>query len=243
MLFPDVFSIWATLPGSLFFLIGGGGAMAAAMIWTIVADVVPVAERTSTFFQLTAVTLIISVLVNPVSALLLKYDPWIAMWLSFGCLVVGMCSIGLIPETLTLRRKADARRHGQETEAHETQTDLVWRSSFKSVKEQVWSTITNDMKHIWGIVFASKNMVILVIATSAFLPMRLAVSNSLLQYMTKRFDWEWSTVSLCMLGCPITDRLGNLHFKCWKPCNRRIIADIPAHWVSPLDEAMPRPIA
>lgn len=210
LLFPDTFNIWAMLPGSLFYLIGGGGSMAAAMVWTIVADVVPVAERTSTFFQLTAISLSINVVVNPFSALLLRYDPWIAMWLSLGCDIVGMVSIALIPETLTLRRKADERRRHEHAEAQGGEdgehyepihNDVGWRSfkSFKSVKElvlkQVWFTVKNDMKHVWRFIFASKDIVLLILAASSVLPIRLIVGNILLQYMTKRFDWEWSTAT------------------------------------------------
>jgi MFS family permease len=216
VLFPDTFNIWAILPGSLFYLIGGGGAMAAAMVWTIVADVVPVAERTATFFQLTAISLSINVLVNPISALLLKYDPWIAMWLSFGGNFIGMGSVALIPETLTLRRKADERRRHAHDNAQGAEdgencepphSHVGWRSfrSFKSVKEQILTqvvfTVRNDMKHVWQFIFGSKDIVLLILATSSVLPMRLIVSNILLQYMTKRFDWEWSTVSLlCSLS-------------------------------------------
>ncbi|KAI5467968.1 COP9 signalosome complex subunit 2 [Mariannaea sp. PMI_226] len=213
LLFPDVFSIWAMLPGSLFLLIGGGGTMAAAMIWTILADVVPVAERTSTFFQLVATMLVLQVLVNPLSAFMLKFDPWMAMWLSFGCFLVGLCSVALIPETLVLRRKADARRRytrvaasdneqaiNEENERDSTEVNLRSFSSVKAFRQQVlakaWFTVTNDMKHVWRFIFSSKSIVVLILAIATLLPIRLAMINILLQYMTKRFDWEWSTATL-----------------------------------------------
>lgn len=84
--------------------------MVGAMVWTIVADVVSVADRTSVFYQLTAAVLMINVFVNPISAFLLTFDPWIPMWLGNGFLVAGTLSVLLIPETVPLRRKADDRQ-------------------------------------------------------------------------------------------------------------------------------------
>ncbi|KAH7126377.1 COP9 signalosome complex subunit 2 [Dactylonectria estremocensis] len=196
LLFPNVFSIWAMLPGSLFYLIGGGGAMAGAMVWTIVADVVPVADRTSVFYQLTAAVLMINVIINPISAWFLKFDPWIPMWLSFGFLIVGTASTLLIPETLSLRHKADDRRRNPG--AHESQAGHEERengTSKKNVLQQAWFTVKNDMGHVWRFIFASKSIMVLILALSAYMPIKLAFSSILLQYMSKRFDWTWSTAT------------------------------------------------
>ncbi|KAK7433333.1 hypothetical protein QQZ08_000272 [Neonectria magnoliae] len=191
--FPDVFSIWAMLPGSLFYLIGGGGPMASAMVWTIVADVVPVAERTSVFYQITAAVLMINILVNPISAWLLHFDPWIPMWLAFGFLIAGTCCTLMIPETLGLRRKADdRRRHG--TNAHEPDHEDT-ESLKHHILKQAWYTVKNDMGHVWRFIFASKSIMILILAISAHMPIRLAFASILLQYISKRFDWDWSTAT------------------------------------------------
>ncbi|KAM5361533.1 hypothetical protein ACJZ2D_013041 [Fusarium nematophilum] len=196
LLFPDVFSIWATLLGSIFFLIGGGAPMAGAMVWTIVADVVPVAERTGMFFRLSAAGMIFNVIVNPISAWLLKFDPWLSMWIGFGFLVTGTGSVLLIPETLQFRQKADLRRrdgqaspggHGREGNG----VDLRKHSILK----QAWFTVKNDMQHVWLFIFASKKVMVLILAVAVFFPIRLAYTGILLQYMAKRFDWDWSTAT------------------------------------------------
>ncbi|KAF7546054.1 hypothetical protein G7Z17_g8707 [Cylindrodendrum hubeiense] len=182
---------------SLFYLIGGGGAMVGAMVWTIVADVVPVVDRTSVFYQIMAVVLMINVVVNPISAWFIQFDPWIPMWLSFGFAVVGTgCSL-FIPETLTLRRKADDRRRNSVThESGHPEHTGDGNNKFKHhVLQQAWFTVKNDMGHVWRFIFASKSIMLLIVALSAFLPIRLAFSNILLQYMTKRFNWEWSTAT------------------------------------------------
>lgn len=172
--------------------------MAGAMVWTLIADVIPVSERTAVFNQVNAFMLILQVLVNPISALLLKYDPWFAMFTGFAFLVAGTFSALLIPETLGLRQKADdGRRHDQppgESGRIERGEDYDRQPLKHGIRKQIWFTIKNDMSHVWRFIFASKSIMILIVSFGVFHPVRIANSTILLQYMTKRFDWEWSTV-------------------------------------------------
>ncbi|KAL9574212.1 hypothetical protein ACKAV7_001727 [Fusarium commune] len=186
--FPNIFSIWAILGGSVFFLIGGGGQMAVAMVYTIVADVVPVSERTDMFFRLVALVLIFNIIFNPISAWLLQFDPWLSMWIGFGFMVFGTMCILLIPETMHLRRKND-KRHNEE---HENEQLHGVSLSKNSVLKQAWFSIQNDMQHVWRFIFASKSIMMLMLAIAFFFPVRTVLAGVLLQYMSKRFDWSWS---------------------------------------------------
>ncbi|KAF4455609.1 hypothetical protein F53441_2133 [Fusarium austroafricanum] len=188
LLFPNIFSIWAILGGSLFLVIGGGGQMAVAMVYTIVADIVPVDQRTDMFFRLVALTLIFNVIFNPISAWLLQYDPWLSMWIGFGFMVFGTMCILLIPETMHLRRKDD-KRHNEE---HENEQIHGVSLSKQTVLKQAWFSIKNDMQHVWRFIFASKSIMILMLAIAFFFPVRIVLTGVLLQYMSKRFDWSWS---------------------------------------------------
>jgi MFS family permease len=186
LLFPDIFSIWAILGDSVFFLIGGGGQMAVAMVYTIVADVVPVAERTDMFFRLVALVLVFNVIFNPISAWLLEYDPWLSMWIGFGFMVFGTLCILLIPETMHLRRKDDDERHDENEQAD----GVSLRKN--SVLKQALFSIKNDMQHVWRFIFASKSIMILMFSVALFVPTRITLTGVMLQYMSKRFDWSWS---------------------------------------------------
>ncbi|KIL87982.1 hypothetical protein FAVG1_08864 [Fusarium avenaceum] len=188
LLFPDVFSIWAILGDSIFFLIGGGGQMAVAMVYTIVADVVPVEERTDMFFRLVALVLVFNVVFNPISAWLLQFDPWLSMWIGFGFMVFGTLCILLIPETMHLRRKGDMQHNAE----HENEQINGVSPSKHHVLKQAWFSIKNDMQHVWRFIFASKSIMILMFATAFFFPSRIVLSGILLQYMSKRFEWSWS---------------------------------------------------
>lgn len=188
------------LYGSVAYLIGGGGQMAAAMVWTIIADAVPVAERTAVFYQLHAMTLILAVLVNPLAALLLSIDPWIAMWLGFGILAVGTLSSLLIPETLRLRQMADSRRRrgrsvGQHDNDDDNSSSSVAPAKTRGRAQQAWFAVKNDMGHIWRFIFASKSIMMLIVAYGLFFPIKLNFTLNILQYMAKRFHWKWSTAT------------------------------------------------
>ncbi|PWI68291.1 hypothetical protein PCL_02060 [Purpureocillium lilacinum] len=192
---PNFFSIWAILYGNLAFFIGGGGQMAGAMVWTILADAVPVAERTDVFFRLYALTLVLAVVVNPIAAMLLNIDPWIAMWLGFGILVLGMFSSLLVPETLRLRQAADSKRRARSRSRSIGRRDEPVAGK-KSKLQQTWFAVRNDMGHIWRFIFASKSIMMLIAAYGLFFPVKLNVTLNILQYMTKRFNWKWSTATL-----------------------------------------------
>lgn len=199
MLFPDTFSIWSILVGSLFYLIGGGGQMVVAMIWTIIADVVPVAERTGVFYNIFAMNLLLSVIVNPIAAWLLSIDPWLAMWIGYAALVVGVLSSALIPETLKFRQAADIKRRGGDVSAPAAQDDEPQSRKIPAVGDlarRAWFSVKNDVSHVWHFIFTSKSVVLLLLAYGPFYLIKLALNMIILQYMTRRFNWEWSTVRM-----------------------------------------------
>lgn len=184
--------------GSVACLIGGGGPMALAMLWTLLADAIPVAERTRVFYLIRAMNLFLGVILNPIAAALLTIDPWFSMWFGYGALILGMLLTLLVPETLKLRQKADdKRRHEQahgETTNQSSEADGV-KLTKGNVARQAWFAAKNDMGHIWRFIFASKSVMSLIIAYGCYYPVKLSFSYSLLQYMAKRFDWSWSRVS------------------------------------------------
>ncbi|KAI7759565.1 hypothetical protein LZL87_013510 [Fusarium oxysporum] len=199
---PEVFSVWSLLYGNIAFLIGGGMQMAGAMVWTLVADTVPVAERTSVFYLLHSMILILAIAVNPIAAFLLRIDAWYAIWLGFGILVAGLFASLLVPETLTLRRLVD------KTPSHSTSaTDSV--ASVSKPPQRSWfqyagSSIKNDLGHIVRFIFASKGVMILSFAYAIIIPVNMNLAFNLLQYMTKRFNWSWSTATYISTVSSIT---------------------------------------
>lgn len=190
--------------------------MAVAMVYTIVADVVPVEERTDMFFRLVALVLIFNVIFNPISAWLLQYDPWLSMWIGFGFMVFGTLCILLIPETMHLRRKDDERHEHAD----------VGKSG---VLRQAWFSIKNDMQHVWRFIFASKSIMMLMFAVALFYPTRITLTGPLLQYMSKRFNWSWSKVSHLLRCASITDRIGYICIDDWHHRYGGVLSHHPTH--------------
>ncbi|KAF4587170.1 MFS transporter [Ophiocordyceps camponoti-floridani] len=187
---PDIFSVWSLLYGSAAYAIGGGGQMAAAMIWTIVTDITPISDRTTVFYQLQACYLLFAVLVNPLSAFLLSIDPWIGMWLGFGALIVSVASACLIPETLRLRQRNDETEHV--SSARDGETPMTSKAAWFV---EVGEAVRRDVGHVWHFVFASRSIVTIILAYGLYIPAKLGVRLNILQYMTRRFGWEWSTAT------------------------------------------------
>ena len=153
--------------------------MAGAMVWTIIADVIPVSERTTMFNQVNALALSFGVSVQPVSAYLLNYDPWLPMWIGFGFLAAGTLSVLLIPETLRLQQEADDERRraqgprdpGQSEEDHNERSTSIKHNIMK----QAWFTVKNDMGHVWRFIFASRSIMLLIVSFAICYPIRLAI--------------------------------------------------------------------
>ncbi|KAL7918231.1 COP9 signalosome complex subunit 2 [Trichoderma austrokoningii] len=198
LFFPDTFPIWSMLYGSIFLLIGGGSQMIIAMISTVVADVVPVSERTSTFYLIYAMNLLISIAVNPLAAFLISIDPWLAMWIGNAVLTFGMLSSALIPETLKFRQAADNKRRGQDGSSAAQQESQTPSKAFPSARELAQRALfsaKNDVSHVWRFIFTSRTVVLLLLAYGPFYLIKLTFVLDILQYMTRRFNWEWSTAT------------------------------------------------
>ncbi|KAI9163984.1 MFS transporter [Paramyrothecium foliicola] len=194
--FSNIFPVWAVTLGSLGFLVGGGGQMAGAMLWTIVADVTPAAERTRAFYLLSACIIALSVIIKPLSAFIMNLDPWIDMLIGLIALVIGTLVTLLIPETLALRREADAKRLADENsndgQAPTAEEPLLGVGKDDSVLRMAWNTTRDAAVHMWHFIFASKSIMWLLSCYVVAFPVDQAFTTYLLQYMTKRYDWSWS---------------------------------------------------
>ncbi|KAJ6782320.1 hypothetical protein PWT90_08643 [Aphanocladium album] len=193
--YPETFSPWSMIYTRILGLIGGGANMAIAMLFTVISDTVPVEQRTAVFFAMYAVTLLILVVVNPISAHLMSIDPWIALWLSYGILIFSAVVSLFVPETISLSR-ALAKRGGSLNEnlEHSDLTDGE-QDEAEQAGEGWLIAARRDTKRILRFIFASRGIVILLTAYGASIFVQYNILINLLQYMTKRFSWDWPTAT------------------------------------------------
>ncbi|KAM3524283.1 hypothetical protein MY4038_007824 [Beauveria bassiana] len=191
---PNNLNIWAILWGNLAYFIGGGGTLAGAMCYTLFSDVTPAAERTMVFYQVNAVLRIVGVAATPLAAFLLGVNPWMALWIGIGLLVVGTACTLLLPETLDLRRAADQRRASHGAWA-EPRPQPMAKVSARSAIQRALASARSDFSHIWRFLLTSQGVMLLMVCNALAFPMKLALDGDLLQYMTKRFHWSWSTAT------------------------------------------------
>lgn len=196
VMYPDVFSIWNVLYGSIAYVIGGGGQMATSMIFTMLTDTTPSAQRSVTFYYVSAVQRIVTVASTPLAAKLLSIDPWVTLWIGYGCFVLGVVATLFLPETLKLRQSADDLRRGELNESIAPQAVPSKRLSAQSVLSQALFSARNDVAHLWRFLIGSNSVMTLISAAGFVYPVVIAFSGDFLQYLTKRFNWTWSTVSI-----------------------------------------------
>lgn len=191
--------IWTPLG----YLVGGGPPMATAMVWTIICDSVPALERTTAFYQISALGIILSAILNPIAAWLMSIDPWVPMWIGITCMILGTIAALFVPETLRLRKEADAVKHRRGSTASEPLLPSEEQQALpgrplppKAYALELLHGAKENTKHIWRFILASKSVMLLVAAIGMSFPIRMSFDTFMLQYTTKRFDWSWSTVGL-----------------------------------------------
>lgn len=152
------------------------------MVWTILTDSTVASNRTSLFYQMHAMMLILSAAFRPVAAWLLSIDPWLPMWIGLVALVTSMLSTLLIPETLQLRKLAD----------HEHPALVMSR---RGLLQTTRSKAAKELSRIWRFILGSKSIMLLVMADGLMNPIYMAFEMNMLQYVTNRFKWAWDTAT------------------------------------------------
>lgn len=189
--FSSIFSIWLMIPGYLLLLIGGGANMVGAMVWTIVSDVTRVDERPNVFYQLIALTLIINALINPITAWLMSYSPWLPTFLGVGFLYLSCFCVLLMPETRLVGLALQQVSNSPSDEANTGERD---DSNVKDngVLPPLWRKFCKSLTELWEFIIVDKKIMVLCFAEAASMPITTAMVLFALQYVAARFQWEWS---------------------------------------------------
>ncbi|KAL2183023.1 MFS general substrate transporter [Thermothelomyces heterothallicus CBS 203.75] len=183
--FSDVVPLWTTWFSAAFQLIGGGGSIVVAMLYTAVADVVPPAERTTVFFQMAAVFLASQMIAGPLGGTMLLWDPWIPLLVSLLVLVLTALSVLVYPETVHLH---DGK--GSREESHRVGDDIP---PVTKLVHKVREGFVDMRAFVLG-----NASVVFLLLSFVFVVLGRYVGEILLQYSTDRYGWSWSTASMVL---------------------------------------------
>ncbi|GFF41866.1 MFS transporter, putative [Aspergillus udagawae] len=181
-LFPDSLPIRMVWAAPIIQVIGGGRAVGTLLTYTIIADVVPRAERTRWLMWLTAIDLMAFILGGAGGAVLMRRSSWDPLILSSFLLILSILTMMTIPETLSMVDKYSGEDREMRSLSNRPAMGAT-RASFRK--------LTASIRAIWT------NPVIILLLV-VFLLVRLSTESksALLQYTSKRFRWDYSTASL-----------------------------------------------
>ncbi|KAK4236022.1 major facilitator superfamily domain-containing protein [Achaetomium macrosporum] len=183
--FSDVVPLWVTWFSSGFQLIGGGGAIMIAMLYTTLADVIPTSERATVFFQIGAVFLASQMVAGPIGGAMLVWGPWIPLLVGLAVLIVANLSVLFLPETMHLHARKRVAEDGDRDGSSTPKATNLWQKACAGLAE------------VWNFVLGNKSLAFLMLSL-VFCILGRYVGEILLQYATDRYGWSWSVASMVL---------------------------------------------
>ncbi|KAL3428495.1 MFS multidrug transporter [Phlyctema vagabunda] len=167
-----------------FNIIGGGPAVAMAMVLTIAADVVAEKQRATVFFQVAVGALLAQTFATLLaSAFMERSEPWTSIFVGYIIGVAACCIAFFIPETLKYKNQTeDGPIDGMEIRdcLDRSDSDVVWKGAlqkFHVVVQETWAIVIQDWR-----LFA-------LLITFFINSISTALSSIILQYISARYDW------------------------------------------------------
>ncbi|KAK4144994.1 major facilitator superfamily domain-containing protein [Dichotomopilus funicola] len=192
--FEDIIPLWVSLLSAAFQLFGGGGTVLVAMIYTMLADVIPSEERAVVFFRITSVFLGSQMIAGPIGGALLDWSPWLPLLLSLFAGVLCNVLILAYPETVHVHAR---KRTGQEEDEEARDGYENWAKTLRARIASLWKKAGEGAMEAWDFIVTNQSVAFMLIALT-FLVLGRYVSELLLQYATDRYGWSWSKASLVL---------------------------------------------
>ncbi|KAK0628244.1 major facilitator superfamily domain-containing protein [Bombardia bombarda] len=196
-LFSGIVPLWLMWFSAVFMFIGGGAPVLTAMLYTFLADVVPVTERATAFFQLGAVFLTAQMIAGPLAGIMMGGNhPWRPLLVGLGMLVLGSLMIPAIPETVQLRNVQESRP--EEQEVNDTSSEeLDDPKPATSHMANLWRKARDGLAAVQHFILSNQSVSFLMISL-IFLIIGRYSSEILLQYARNRYQWDWSEAAYLM---------------------------------------------
>ncbi|KAK4103346.1 MFS general substrate transporter [Parathielavia hyrcaniae] len=221
--FSDVVPLWVTWFSAAFQLIGGGGAIVVAMLYTTIADVMPSDKRATVFFQLGAVFLGSQMVAGPLGGAMLVWNPWIPLLVALAILIITNTAVLAFPETVHVH---DWKGPGEEQGSDEAGMPRVGK---------LWHKACAGLAEVWDFVLGNTSLAVLMLSL-VFVVLGRFVGELLLQYATDRYGWSWSQASMVLTirnGASLVTLLALLPVASWLCVHRLGMAGVAKDlWLS-----------
>ncbi|KAK0656265.1 major facilitator superfamily domain-containing protein [Cercophora newfieldiana] len=196
-LLSDIVPLWFTWFGALFYFIGGTAQMVIAMLYTFIADVTPVSERATVFFQMGAAFLVSSVLAGVLGGVIMAKSDWAALGVSLALLILGLLVGFAFPETVHLHGPAMQKTTGRLADGRNTSTDEEDDHGKRSPFQNLRLKAKDSFGDVGEFVIGNKRLSFLMLSI-IFVILGKCVTELLMQYATKRYRWTWSKATLLL---------------------------------------------
>lgn len=127
---------------------------------------------------------------SAIASLLLTWSPWLPILVGLGCISLALGVALALPETLDARVSngiVPSDLSNNEDEANLEGSDIHW---YRKARASLTSLSTAATHFVWG-----NKRVALLLSTFALTIVGRYVSEILMQYATKRYNWTWARVS------------------------------------------------
>lgn len=203
----NIVPIWMVLVGPLFMFIGGGGMIAAAMLYTMLSDVVSVDNRATVFFQFGASFLTAQTISAPLSGFLMLYSIWLPLGVSWVLMTITNCLAFLFPETVQLHSEArDIQRRSNGRDSGDSPSEDEDENATISAFREFQAKAHEGLVDAWEFVLGNMKIAGLLLSL-VFVVLGKLANELLLQYATKRYSWTWSEAAFLMTISGVTSMI------------------------------------
>lgn len=202
----DIFPLRAIWFSALSWLFGGGLVVAAALVWTMMADVTTEKQRSAMFFQFGVVIMGSEFLSNSIGSWLMIYSPWRPLLIGWSIVIIGLCLGLTLPET---KNAFSPSKPPEQEDAHEM-SELSTLTDDEEEEEGIlpfakatpvqqppitaWAKIKASFV-AYSFFFKDRQVILL---SSAFLVYKLSRGTAwfLIQYVSTRYGWRIAAANM-----------------------------------------------
>ena len=163
-------------------------------------------SRTNVFFQVATASLAGELVTGPLTAALMALNPWVPILVGQALLGLGVVASVFMPETLSLRRKADTldAEHDSLAASNDGRESEAEGDSKKSALRQTLATMRDDAARIWHFMTHNPSVMLLLVSFNLEIIVKYARMEILLQYTHRRYNWTWAEVLPSNLSTPFS---------------------------------------